>query len=188
MQRHTAPLRSAACSASGRPVLSTRRRPAARRRRPRRARRRSRSRSRRPLEPPAPARRQPRSRQARSSTSRPTAASAAAPPRSALAAPWLRPSYVATAKLRGYDPHRARARCTHRLGRSSPSAPVAGVGRAIVLERGCVVGRCGAPPAPPRVTPLTRGPCGGWASGVVLWAHPRALRCGSSAGDGWGPS
>jgi hypothetical protein len=51
-------------------------------------------------------------------------------------------------KLRGYDPHRARARCTHRLGRSSPSAPVAGVGRAIVLERGCVVGRCGAPPAP----------------------------------------
>ena len=34
---------------------------------------------------------------------------------------------AADAALTPGDPHRARARCTHRLGRSSPSAPVAGV-------------------------------------------------------------
>ena len=35
--------------------------------------------------------------------------------------------------------------------------------------------------------PTPRRPCGVWASGVVLWPHPRVSGCGSSEADGWGP-
>jgi hypothetical protein len=58
------------------------------------------------------------------------------------------------------------------------------------------------PPSPPSLPPAEPGSssarrparpslssqlCGVWASGVVLWPHPRVSGCGSSEADGWGP-
>ena len=86
---------------------------------------------------------------------------------------------AADAALTPGDPHRARARCTHRLGRSSPSAPVAGVdarlGHRIFLSlrrtrgaiwwcHGPLARACplGPPPAAATVHPVTG--CGGGPS------------------------